>query len=204
MQYIGQHIHCACEIRATNLCHQTHFIDHIMPTLCMTSHSAYVWHLSHYTRHHILTLWHQTTVFMTSHPLYLTLYPLYLCHHIHCIDDITPKYLRDLICYIWWHHMHCKRHHIHHICYITATVFGSSHMIYQWHHTKYGIHHTWHTYDIIHSLHDITFILYDINAQYLWHHNHCIHDIRSPIYDFPKPFYDISSPISVTSQPVHH
>ena len=91
IQYIGQHIHYTCEIRATNLCHQTHSIDNITPTLCMTSHSAYVCHLLHYTRHHILTLWHQTTVFMTSHPLYLTLYPLYLCHHIYSIDDMTPK-----------------------------------------------------------------------------------------------------------------
>ena len=33
---------------------------------------------------------------MTSHPLYLTWYPLYLCHHIHCIDDITPtQFLRS-------------------------------------------------------------------------------------------------------------
>ena len=59
-------------------------------TLCMTSHSDNVWHLLHYTRHHISALWPQTTVFMSSHPLYWTSCLLYLCHHIHCIDDITP------------------------------------------------------------------------------------------------------------------
>ena len=73
------------------LCPHTHCIDNITPTLCMTSHSPYVWHRLHYTRHHILTLRPQTTVFMSSHPLYLTSCPLYLCHHLHCIDDITPS-----------------------------------------------------------------------------------------------------------------
>ena len=72
------------------LCPHTHCIDNITCILGMTSHSTYMWHHFHYARHHILTLWPQTTVFMSSQPLYLTLLPLYLCHYIHCIDDITP------------------------------------------------------------------------------------------------------------------
>ena len=79
------------------LCPHTQSIDNITPTLCMTSHSPYVWHCLPNTRYHILTLWLQTTVFMSSHKLYLTSCPLYLCHHIHCIDDITPGvFLRSL------------------------------------------------------------------------------------------------------------
>ena len=89
-QYVGHHIHHTCDITANNLCHHTHFTDNTTPTRCMISHSAYVWHRLQYTRHHILTLLHQATVFRTSHPLYLTSNPLYLCHHIHCIDDVTP------------------------------------------------------------------------------------------------------------------
>ena len=72
------------------LCPHTHCIDNITCILGMTSHSTCRWHRFHYARHHILTLWPQTTVFMSSEPLYLTSCPLYLCHHIHCIDDITP------------------------------------------------------------------------------------------------------------------
>ena len=68
----------------------THLIDNITRILCMTSHSPYMWHRLHYTRHHILILWPQTTVFISSQPLYLTSHPLYMCHHIHCIDDVTP------------------------------------------------------------------------------------------------------------------
>ena len=71
------------------LCPHSHCIDNITTTLCMTSHSPYVWYRLHYTRHHILTLWPQTTVFMSSHQLYLTLCRLYLYHDIHCINDIT-------------------------------------------------------------------------------------------------------------------
>ena len=44
IQYVGQHVHYTCDITATNLCHHTHCIDIITPTLCMTSHSLYVWH----------------------------------------------------------------------------------------------------------------------------------------------------------------
>ena len=73
------------------LCPLTHCIDNITPTLCMTWHSPCVWHRLHFTRHHILNLWPQTTVFFSSHPLCSTSCPLYLCHHLHCIDDITPN-----------------------------------------------------------------------------------------------------------------
>ena len=72
------------------LCPHPHSIENITRILCMTSHSPYMWHRFHYARQHILTLWPQTTVFMSSQPLYLTSWPLYLCHHIHFIDDITP------------------------------------------------------------------------------------------------------------------
>ena len=57
--------------------------------------------------------------------------------------------------------------------------------------------------DIIHILYHIKFRLYDISRQYLGHHKHCIHDIRSPIYDITSMIYDISSPIPVTSQQLY-
>ena len=68
-----------------------HCIGNIPCILGMISYSPYMWHRFHYASHHILTLWPQTTVFMSSLPLYLTSCPMYLCHHIHCIDDITPN-----------------------------------------------------------------------------------------------------------------
>ena len=59
-------------LRATytlNMWHHNHYLcphtqskDNITPTLCMTSHSPYVWDHLHYTRHHILNFWLQTTI----------------------------------------------------------------------------------------------------------------------------------------------
>ena len=85
---------------------------------------------------------------------------------------------------------------------ITATVCVSSHPLYRWHH-MYGSHHTWHTNVIMNTQHDITFTLYDINPHHLWHHNHCIHDITSPIYDITSTVYDISSTVPLISQPLY-
>ena len=89
-----------------SLCPHTQSIDNITPTLCMTSHSPYVWHRLPYTRHHILTLWPQTTVSMSSHPLYLTWcplcvdvpsHPLYWWYHTNCISEITSAKIHEII-----------------------------------------------------------------------------------------------------------
>ena len=40
IQYAAQNIHYPCDITVTSLCHHTHCIESITPTLCMTSHSA--------------------------------------------------------------------------------------------------------------------------------------------------------------------
>ena len=42
IQYAVQNIHYKFDITVTSLCHHTHCIESITPTLCMTSHSAYV------------------------------------------------------------------------------------------------------------------------------------------------------------------
>ena len=86
---------------------------------------------------------------------------------------------------------------------ITATASVWAHTLYQWLHNNNGSLLTRHTYDIINTLHHNKFRLYDINRQYLGHHKHCIHDIRSPIYIITSTVYDISSPIPVTSQPLY-
>ena len=61
----------------------------------------------------------------------------------------------------------------------------------KWHH-KCVSHHTWHTCDIIPNLNHIISTLYDINDHVLWHHKHCIHDIRSPPYDITSTLYEIT------------
>ena len=119
------------------LCPHTQSIDNITPTLCKTSHSPYVWHHLPYTRHHILNLWPQNTVFKSSHPLHLTLYPLYLCHYIHCLDDMHQLYFWDHFRYNLPHHIQCIWHDSNWICAITPTRSEISHPLQVWQHTHY-------------------------------------------------------------------
>ena len=86
---------------------------------------------------------------------------------------------------------------------ITATASVWSYLLYQCLHNNYASLHTCNTYYIIQTLHHIKFRIYDINHQYLGHHKHCIHDIRSPIYDITSTVCDISSPMPATPQPLY-
>ena len=165
--------------------HHIHSLDHIPYTICMTSYSVcmtwhelydirplYVWHDIQYIYDIISYIYDIThTAFMTTQCLYLTSPPLYLTSE--------PLYL-------------CHHTDDTHMCFDVP--------LYRWHHNKHGSRHNWYTCDIIHIVQDITFTLYDISDQYLWHHNHCIHDIRSPLYGITSNIYDISSTIPVTSQ----
>ena len=92
------------------LCPHTQSIDNITTTLCMTSHSPYVWHLLPYTNHHILILWHQTSMFMSSQPLYLTScplcvdgssHPLYWWYDNNCISEITSAIVHNIISIVY-------------------------------------------------------------------------------------------------------
>ena len=171
--------------------------------LCKSSHLAHIWHHTQSTSHHIHTLWHQWSCFMTSqtlhswhqissiwhqihslgHPstLCMTSSPLYLCHQNHPINDIT------------------------------ATIWMVSHPVYMWHHIPY-------IYDIISTKYDITTLcvgdttlgicvisfplqmtsltLYQPKAQNLWYHIHFRHDITSHVSD-------ITPTVSLSSQPLH-
>ena len=139
------------------LCHHTHWMNFIKPSVCMTSQPLCVWHHMHYMWHHIHNLGHHATSGMTSGPAYLTSLPLYLCHHSHRIEDIT------------------------------ATICMTSHPVYLWYliHYMYNIIST--KYDITtfcvddktisicmtsFALQMTTHPLFHTNPQYLWCHIH--------------------------------
>ena len=58
------------------LCHHTHSIYDLWPTVCMTSHPLYVWHLMHNRKCHI----HSLSIHSI---LVITLHPLNFRHHTH-------------------------------------------------------------------------------------------------------------------------
>ena len=168
------------------LCHQTQCISCVTPTpcmtlhtLCMTSHSVWMTSHEHFMTSHSYRYDMISCIFLTSYPIYMVS-PILFHEDKTTIPGISPSVF-DIIA--------------------TASVW--SHPLYQCFHNNYGSLHTWHTYDIINTLYHIKFRLYDINRQYLGHHNYFILDIRSPIYDITSTVYGISCPVPVTSQPLY-
>ena len=90
--------------------HHTQSTSHHIHTLrhqwsCfMTPQTRHSWHHISSAWHHIHSLGHHTTLCMTSSPLYLTSCPLYLCYYTHPIDDITASiWMVSNPVYLWHH-----------------------------------------------------------------------------------------------------
>ena len=164
-----------------SLCHHTHIIDKITPSLFMTSHSPYVWHRLHCTRHHILTFWPQTTILRTSLQLYYKSCLLYLCHHTNSIDDITAT-----ICMISLPVY--GRQYIHYIFDIVPTMYDNT--IRCVHYTTLSICMT------SFALKKTSDPLYLKRPQSLWLHIHFRHDITPTVTN-------ISPTVPFSSQPLH-
>ena len=142
----------------------------------------------------------------TTYTLHMRHYSHYLCPHTHCIKNITPTLCITTLAICVASFALYKTSHPHFmtsdhrvflvtptILDIVSTVSVSSPPLYWWYHTNC-------IFEITSAIiHDIISILYDMKAT-VWHHNHCIHDIRFPMYDITSRVYDISSPIQVTSQ----
>ena len=155
------------------------------------------------SNHHFYDL--TPNIFDIVSTLFVSPHPLYWWYDTNCIYEISSSIYVDIISIVYNNiftifvqhsHFTCVSHPLfpwyHTLCIydISPTIFDNratasvwSHSLYWCHHKNYGSHHTWHAYDIIHTVYHITFTLYDIDPQYLWHHKHCFHDIRSHLYD---------------------
>ena len=99
--------------------YHTYYMCDMKPTICMTS-QVFIWHQTN-------SLWHNNTVFLTSHPLYS------------------------------WECTHSISHHILYTCDITATVTMTRHLLCLWHHTQYIWHLPWCMNDNKTTVSGITF-----------------------------------------------
>ena len=178
--------------------------------MCKSSHVAYIGHHTQSTSHHIRTLWHQWSCFMTSQTLYSWYQISSIWHHIHSLGHYTTLYMTSSPLYLTSHPL-CLCHHTHLIDDITATICMVSHPVYLRHHIPY-------IYDIISTKYDITILfvddtmlitcvtsfalqmtshpLYHSKPQYVWCHNHFRHDITPTVSD-------IVHTVSLSSQPLH-
>ena len=158
------------------LCCQTQGMKYTTPTLCITSHTLYVWHYIQYACYHNNCFWHYTPLYITSHPVYLR-------HHIQYVRYHHTDFMTTQQVYRTSHAPHLTSQPLNLCHHIDGTHICIDVLLHGWHHNMCVNHDTWHTYDIIPNLHHITFTLYAINDHVLWHHKHCIHDIRSPLYN---------------------
>ena len=157
--------------------------------------------------HHILALWHQAIIFMSSHPLYLTSYLLYLCHHIHSIDDIMPsEFLRSHPLYMTTSYPLYMTsqplnvyHHTHSFSDITPFVCRTSPRLYLYSHTCFIKHH-------VHILWHQTTLFMTSHALYSWHHSHYIWNgihhncvITMTLSMFSDQLYDITATLCMPS-----
>ena len=141
---------------------------------------------------------------MTSHPLYLTWYPLYLCHHIHCIDDITPnQFLRSHPLYMTTSYPFYMTsqpmnacHHTNYFNDITPFVCRTSNPLYVRYHTLYKAPHP----DLMishHIIYDITCTVFITSPSlyqkgplpYLCHHSDSIDALRPKVCMTSHPLY---------------
>ena len=139
------------------------------------------------------------TIHETSQPLSVSWHPLYSQHHSHSLYDITLAICVASFALYKTSHAHFMTSD-HRVFVTTPTIFDivstvsvSSPPLYWWYHTNCISEIT------SAIIHDILTILY-LMAATVWHHNHCIHDIRFPTYDITSTVYDISSAMPVTSQ----
>ena len=190
---LWQHNHCVpsqplgLTSHPVYLCHHTHWINFIKPSVCMTSQPLSVWHHMHYMWYHIHNLVHHTTLCMTSCPLYMTSFPLYLCHHTHPINDITAS-----IC-ITSHTVYLC-HHIHYIYDIISTKYDITTFCVD--DTTLGICMTYF------ALQKATHPLYHTKPQYLWCHIHFRQDNTAPVSDITATVSVVITPSPLISHPL--
>ena len=114
-------------------CHCIHCYWTNIYSVLIILHLIYVWHENHYIYdirnfiwQHTHSLWHNNSIFFTSHPL---------CS---------------------WQHTHYIWHHILHTCDTTATESMTRHLLCLWYHTLYIWHLTWCMNDNTTMVSDIT------------------------------------------------
>ena len=174
------------------LCQHNYSIDDLWPTLCMTSHPLYVWHLMHYTDHHIHSVWTHTIVVITLHPLHSWHHTNYIWHHTHdstfVISAISPTTSDTTSTVSVSSNTVYQLNHPHSLYDITHTLCMTSYSVRMTSHELFMTSHAY-MYDITPSIFMTSYPLYMISPillswqyndytwqliQYIWHHNHCV------------------------------
>ena len=120
--------------------------------------------------------------FMISHPLYFTLYQRYFCHHIHCIDGITPTVFRRS-----------------HPLYMSTSypLYTTTYSLYLYHHSHctcvahplFPWYHDLCIYDIAATIFLTSDTLYKVSHRQFMTSGHIIYDITCTVCMSPLPWH---------------
>ena len=155
----------------------------IRHTLLRASHPLFVWHHTR-NRYKIFCTIEDITsslykikppYFKTSHPPYLISYWCYFCHHIHCIDDITPTVFM-----------------ISHTLYMLTSypLYTTKYSVYFYHHSHctcvshphFPWYHTLCIYDIAPTICLTSDTLYKVSHPQCMTSRHIIYDISCTVF----------------------
>ena len=180
------------------LCHQTHCIDYITPTL--------LWHHTGHMCGIVCIIQDITASHFDLKPPFGGHHTHYIRHRVHCICVITPLYR--------WYHSHSMYDITSSICETFCPLYLWHHIHYVWQHNPVDwLHHTRHMYEIICTTEDITFCLSHHATIFMTSHplqachhsrcirlhTNCIFVIKtSPLISHPL-LNDITPTICVTS-----
>ena len=145
-----------------NLCHQTHSMDDITATICMSSNPVYLWYHILYIYDKISTKYDITTLYVDDATLsiYMTLFALQI--KLHPRYHTKPQYL--------WCHIQFRHDNTSPVSDIKPTISISSYHLH-WHLTHFCMTSHPLLCDIICTIYNITPDPYVITLLYLWHHN---------------------------------
>ena len=178
----------------------TPMISDIVSTVSVSSQRLYLWSLTNWM--YDIT----PTLYITSYAPYITSHPLFVTSH-HCSHHIasTPFMTSHTIymtSHTWLHkpcicHLtHSIWHYIHSICVTKPSVSIIPQPLSGWHHKHY-------MYDIIFSMHGLTWTLYNITPIYVWYHTHYIYDTISNMYDISHTAFMTTQELYQTFHPLH-
>ena len=112
-------------------------INYTTPTLCMMSHTLYVWHHIQYACYDNC-LWHYTPLCITSHPVYIWHHIQYVCYHHTAFMTTQRLHLTSHPPYLTSQPLYLCHH-------TDGTHISINVSLYRWRHNKCVSHHTWHT-----------------------------------------------------------
>ena len=145
----------------------------------------------HSTQPHIHSLWLQTIVVITLHPLHSWHHTPYIGHHTHAIQTL---YLPSNPLYLTLHPLYLC-HQKQGINYTTKTLCMISHRLYVWHHIQYACYQNyslWHHTPLCITLHPV----------YSWQHIQYICDHHTALMTKQRLYLTSHRPY-LTSQPLY-